>query len=105
MTPIIVLFRSCFNCLIVSYYLDVFAYATMSTSVTAIIAGFAYDWQRNRFRGKHDTWLLYLSLKSFCDAVTDKHQYFLFMCLLLYNKCTTFVSYFDQLQLETEISL
>lgn len=36
---------------IVSYYLDVFAYATMSTSVTAIIAGFAYDWQRNRFRG------------------------------------------------------
>lgn len=36
---------------VVSYYLDVFAYATLSTSVTAIIAGFAYDWQRKRFRG------------------------------------------------------
>ncbi|XP_061167342.1 equilibrative nucleobase transporter 1-like [Saccostrea echinata] len=35
----------------VSYYLDAFAYTTISTCITAIVAGFVYDWQRKRFKG------------------------------------------------------
>ncbi|XP_062590867.1 equilibrative nucleobase transporter 1-like [Saccostrea cucullata] len=35
----------------VSYYLDTFAYTTISTCITAVVAGFVYDWQRKRFRG------------------------------------------------------
>ncbi|XP_048760740.1 equilibrative nucleobase transporter 1-like [Ostrea edulis] len=35
----------------VSSYLNVFAYTTLSTSVTAVLAGFVYDWQRSRSRG------------------------------------------------------